>query len=489
LAEQPISKPEEPPQKTGLPEDKIARSLRYSVWDAGYYASMVGFAETYFIPLLIFIGASTLQVGIFSAAPQLFVALSQFVSLLLVERLLVRKRIIVASSSLQSLCLFAIAYGTITGKLTPWAMIIIGILYYAFNGMTLPPWNSLMGDLTSKANRGEYFGKRNGTSQLVSFTAIVIGGLILQYFKNIDSVSAGFSLIIILAFVSRLGSVYSTSRHFEAPYRKNHNAYFSFWEFLKRSPKSNFAHFVFLISLMNLAVYTAAPYFAVYMLRDLEFSYLQYTVAQGIFIAVQFITMRRWGPISDRYGNRIVLLITGLIMPVIPILWFMSRNFFYIVVIQVFSGICWAGWMIAVNNFIFDAVTPAKRARCAAYLNFFNSTGICLGSLLGAFLSIHAPSSINTGAMHIIFFSSLEYIFLISAALRGLAMMFIMPAIREVRSVSPPDAHDMFVRLTSIKPFQGVRFDPFTGHSRKNGINDKKRQPGEKPSRTRRHFS
>ncbi|MFH1514671.1 MAG: MFS transporter [bacterium] len=345
----------------------------------------------------------------------------------------------------------------------------LSIAYFAANGISIPAWNSLIGDLTHDENRGSYFGRRNGLSQLFLFAGIFTGGFILHHFDNLHTPLTGFLIIFLLAAVSRTGSAVSLSRHYDVPYIKREGSQFSFWDFIKRSKKSNFANFVFFIASMSLAIQVAAPFFAIYILRDLGFSYIAYTFQLGVFVASQFIAMRSWGAYADRFGNRNVLKLTGAIMPLIPVLWFFSKEYPYLVLVQVISGLAWGGWALSAGNFIFDAVTPPKRARCAAYFNFFNFTGVFIGAMIGAFLVRIAPSVIDTGAMKIEFISPLQYLFLVSAALRFLVFIVFIPLIREVRPVdAEPTTRETFLLLTHLKPFSGVRHEPFTGRIMKN---------------------
>lgn len=154
-------------------------------------------------------------------------------------------------------------------------------------------------------------------------------------------------------------------------------------------------------------------------------------------------------------------------MPVLPILWLFSSNYFYILFLMILSGLAWAGWALATGNFIFDAVTPQKRARCSAYLNFFACLGIFFGSLIGGYITTHVPQTVDLGIMKLTFFSVLQYAFLVSGILRMLVVITFMPSIHEVRDVEKPKASDMFMMLTHIKPVHGGLFEPFTGSGRK----------------------
>ena len=73
--------------------DGIQYSLWLSIWEGASYSVMAGFIEVYFIPLLIALQATDFQVGFLVAMIQLFLGLSQFTGLALVERFKVRKPI------------------------------------------------------------------------------------------------------------------------------------------------------------------------------------------------------------------------------------------------------------------------------------------------------------------------------------------------------------------------------------------------------------
>jgi MFS family permease len=119
--------------------------------------------------------------------------------------------------------------------------------------------------------------------------------------------------------------------------------------------------------------------------------------------------------------------------------------------------------MLSTANFIFDAVTPAKRARCVAYLTLFNCLGIFAGALVGAYVSRIAPQSLHSDAITVLFFSPLQFIFLLSGLLRFVVVFLFMATIKEVRDVKEPRLKDMFLRFTNIRPLSGVKYEPYTG--------------------------
>ncbi|HEX9136378.1 MAG TPA: hypothetical protein VF905_05485, partial [Nitrospirota bacterium] len=49
---------------------RIRKSLRYSIFDGAFAASMIGFGESFFVAFGLFLKATTLQVGLLSSLPQ-----------------------------------------------------------------------------------------------------------------------------------------------------------------------------------------------------------------------------------------------------------------------------------------------------------------------------------------------------------------------------------------------------------------------------------
>ena len=53
-----------------------------------------------------------------------------------------------------------------------------------------------------------------------------------------------------------------------------------------------------------------------------------------------------------------------------------------------------AGFYLSVANFLFDAVTTAKRARCVAYYNTLTNIGLVVGAVLGGYIVKHVTNHV-----------------------------------------------------------------------------------------------
>ncbi|HET6370811.1 MAG TPA: MFS transporter [Nitrospiria bacterium] len=440
----------------------VQNSLRASIKDGVFFSMMTGFGESYLGAYAIFLGASNPQIGLLSSLPQLLGAFFQFVSVRVTHLLQQRRRVILAGVVLQALTWIPIIlFPLIFSSHRVDILIGLVVLYFLGVSFATPPWTSLIGDLVHPRRRGWFFAKRNRLISITSFTALCLGGLILHQAQGWGIEGIGFVVIFSLAFAARWVSAYYLTRHVDPTYASKSEDQFSIWEFLIRGRRSNFGRFVLYVALMYFSVQVSAPFVTPYLLRDLQFSYVQFMAVAAAAVIAQFLTMNFWGRLADYFGNKRVLQLTGLLLPVIPPLWLLTVNFYAILGIQMFAGFAWAGFSLAMGNYVLDVVTPPKRARCVALYNSANAIGIFIGASLGGTLSRWLPREVQFAGMHFSLASNLLFLFLISAIFRLSVSLAFLPTFREVREVHPFVAREFFVRIAYMRPLAGLKFDLF----------------------------
>jgi MFS family permease len=202
-----------------------------------------------------------------------------------------------------------------------------------------------------------------------------------------------------------------------------------------------------------------------YMLRELHFSYLEFTASGIAVILAQTSAFRFWGRVADRYGNRFVLSLTGVGVVLVPLPWLLSQRFEYVLGFQVFSGLWWSGFQLGVANFIFDAVTPGRRARCVAYHNTLMHGAVLAGATVGGLLAPRLPALLPyAGALGLV--SGLQVLFALSSLLRAGFVAAFIAAVREVRPVEPAPRLRALVHAVGAFPVRGLRLSLFTGDER-----------------------
>ncbi len=427
----------------------VKNTLRVSFLDGLFASIMTGFSDTFLTPYCLALKGTTRQVGLLASIPNLAASLFQLKSSDVIARFKSRKKILttcVLFHALTWLPILAIPY-VFKSNMSLYLICFVA-LYATFNGFAVPAWTSMMSDYIPPGSRGKYFGWRNRVLGLVVVAAAVAGGFILKI-TNKKGAIFGFTVIFSIAFLARMISWYFLTRMHERRLKISKEAYFTFWDFLKRARESNFAKFVFFVGGMSFAVNLAAPFFAVYMLRDLKMDYLIYTIVVTSATLTSLVMMNLWGKYTDVVGNIRVLKTTSLLIPVIPVFWLFSANVFYLIIIQIISGFFWAGFNLSASNFIYDAVSASKRSRCVAYFNVVNGVSIYLGALIGGFLAGMLPSIIRS--------SRILSLFALSSIMRLIIVYIFYNRIKEVRpAVKKISSIELFSSIIGINPVIGA---------------------------------
>lgn len=435
-------------------DPQVERSLQHSVRDGVAYSVMTGAGESYFSAYALFLKASTAQIAVLAALPSLLGSLMQLLSAWLGQRTGRRKAIILSGAALQCVTWFPIIW-------LPYVFpehavpLLIGCiaLYHAALNFSVPVWSSLMGDLVPERRRGRYFAWRTRLASISSFVSLIVAGMLLNHFDASDQTRLGFTILFSVAAAARIYSTHQLSRMYEPPCVSHPIELPPLSQLWQRLWGSQFIRFSLSVTLMNSAVAISAPFFSVYMLRDLKFSYVEFMCNTAMAVIVQFLTLKTWGRLADIFGNRPILTATSLIIPILPALWLVSGNFWYLLGLQVISGIAWAGFGLSAGNYLYDLVPSGKRSAFVAMHNVLNSAGAFLGAMLGAYLAAHTPATLSLFG-HTVKWSHLFWgVFLVSALARGCAAFLFSFLVRSTTPISRRgDARKLLSRLMRRTP-------------------------------------
>jgi MFS family permease len=424
----------------------VRESLRASFKDGIFASFMGGVTDHYATPLALFLGATVQQVGLITALPNLLSSLSQFFAVRIIYwvggRIKLLVRLVFSQASLL-LCIAMLPWLEISGRVE--LLLVLLILAALCGGLAGPAWGSLMSDYIPSSKRGRYFGWRNRTIGAVALGSVITSGLILNSFQEV-SYAAGFLIIFSLAALARYASAYFVKQMDEPPHRRDPASDFTFLMFVARFRESNFLKFVVFCACLTFATYLSAPFFAVFMLRDLQLSYLTYMALQVCSSFASLVALPLWGKHADLVGNVRVLRLSSLFAALVPAFWLWSRDPAYLMLVQIWGGFSWSGVTLSAANFIYDAVTPQKRVRCIAYFNVINGVALFLGSSTGGFLAARLPP---------LFGYSLLSLFALSCLCRLFFYLLLSRSFREVRPAHEVTVHELFFSVVGIRPLVG----------------------------------
>ncbi|MBI2045705.1 MFS transporter [Candidatus Pacearchaeota archaeon] len=421
-------------------EELKAKTRKISIKDGSAFGIMDGMGLRYITPYALRLGANNAQIGFLTSIPSLIGNFLQMFASKAMNKYS-RKKIILFGVFFQALMWLPLIligymffYRDLNQSTSSNLVVIIYSLIVIFGAFLAPTWNSLMRDVVTK-NTGAYFGRRNRIVGAFVLVSLLIGSFILDYFKK-TNVFIGFLIIFVIAFFARTISWLFLKKHYEPELKLQKGYFFSFKQFVSKIPQSNFGKFALFVALMMLATSIAAPFFSVYMLKELRFNYVTWMLVTIASSITSIIFMPLWGKVADKYGNLSVIRVSSAFIPFVALLWMASPLIMrinpiiliiYLLLIECMSGIVWAGFNLSVANFVFDAVTRERFPLCIAYSNFLNGLGIFIGATIGGVIS-----SLNFSFGWI---SPLIFIFILSGVARTMVYVLMIPGIKEVRRV------------------------------------------------------
>lgn len=409
---------------------KKEKALNLSIVEGSMASASVGVSSSYITPFALKLAAQPIHIGIISSLASLVSPLAQLKGSSLMEKYR-RKSIATKTVILQAILWLPISLLAILA----WKNIAINYLLYAFilfytilvalGGLAHPAWFSWMGDLISDERRGRYFSKRNRITGIVDFTTTILAVILLQFLENKNFALVGFAILFFLAFVFRFASFTLLKAQY-SPHLRPRGKYKINWkEFLKNN--GNFKKFAVYQMFFNFAIMVASPFFAVYMLEDLKFSYITFIIVSLSSVVFYLIFMSFIGKWSDKYGNLKLLYLSNAGFALTPILWiFIKSPLMLILIPQLISGLANAAFVIAFSNFTYDALSEEKRGAGIAYVNLFVGIGSFIGALIGGILLNY---------INISFMNKFLFVFALAASLRLLVALFYLPRIKEEKKV------------------------------------------------------
>ncbi len=446
----------------------LRRTLRYSQQESVASATMTGTNDNFLNAFAISLQATALQMGWLTAIPQLFGAVWQIVSVWMANHV-TRKPLVVGVALLQSLVVGSMALLSIASGLgelqtsrVVW-LIVLAVGYFSCINIIQPHWRAWMGSLVPRSRRGVFFAARSRLTMAASLIVFIGGGVLLSYTEMADRAWLGFGLLFGVAAIGRLVSAILLWRMHDPDAGSSQTAMRlrdSLLHIRESLKDPTFRHYSFFVACFQGAVAVSAPFFAVYMLRDLQFTYLQFTINSVASIATQFLMLRFWGRFSDRFGNHLVMVLSSCAIPVIPLAWMVSPDPLYLVFVQIVSGIFWSGFTLSTANYLYD-IRPhhTNFALYAAIQSGSSAVMVFCGGVFGGYAALHAPAIADAIVEIWKPGSDLFIVFIITAILRSAVAAWFMPRLKEPKIRTRPKLLDIIFRIARISSISGVSLD------------------------------
>jgi MFS family permease len=313
-----------------------------------------------------------------------------------------------------------------------------------------------MGDLVPEATRGVYFGKRNMVVSVAGMAATLGGGLFLAFWQQQTGTHNpyGFVCIFALGVGAGVASAWFLSRVADPDDTAMSKALFRFAMFLQPFRDPNFRLLMFMVAGWTFAIQLAAPFYSVFMIEQLRLSYPVMTLFTTVATLAMAFMMRTWGPLTDKFGNKPVILVASTVLILVPVIWLFALPQAYLLPLTVahaLSGAALAGATLSHFNISMKLSPQAGRSvYLAAYTAVTGLIGGTAPIICGYLSELLQGIQIALGGYQM---TGLHTIFLLSAALQFL----ILPGFLKLQETGAASPVAIIIQLQNdLNPQSGI---------------------------------
>ncbi len=401
------------------------------------------------------IGLSDFSFGLVYAVTPIFSTLQLFASYVL-ERTQKRKFILMLSGLAQRIAW--LPFGLIPffvpmslGALRVWMV----FLFVSVSAISAPFLNvsffSLASDLVPMNIRGRYFATRSRISTICG----VVGGILTAQLLDKYSSFAGYAFVFALASVTGSIDILCFSKMKFPPMQaaEKSESFLSMVVDVLRN--KTYMKFVMFVTIWAFSVNLSQPFYFVHMKQRMLLSNTFVTVLMQILpnICTVFV-VSSWGRALDKYGNKSIMHIANGILCIAPFLWvFTGANAVSIVLVAIcglMQGLLAVGFDLGVQN-MFLGQSPNKNRSMfiAMYFVFTALIGAGAANAMGGFLLDNVFSVAEGLKLHLfgVTFTRYNYLFLLTAILRCVAILILLPKMTDEERYIPP--REMIRRVVS----------------------------------------
>jgi len=437
---------DEPKQTLGgvvIGSPTVHRALLLSFWDGTFATVMVALTETFGIAAAVSLKAPSMAIALLGSTPLLLGSLGQYFLPAIIDTRHARKAHVLTGVGLQGAFLVAAAFtGFLRSPYAAWAYVACIALAGVCANVTTASWVSWMGDLVPPEIRGRHFAWRNRLFAVVNLSCAMLAGLSASDYTSHNAPWTFFTWIFVAAGAARALSYQALKRQYEPPVvpAKERPRF-------RVTPSRDFKTFCYAHALVQGAAAMSAPFFGVWYLRDLHFSYLALAITSCCMILGSIIALPVWGKLADRIGNRNTLRIAGLLISVVPLPYLAFTSQLAVWIINVGGGVACAGYNLVSFNHMLSASENKDRARLSAYASAVTGVVVFSMTLLGGALATRLP---------VLFVWQLQTLFLVSAVMRLLTFSYFFPRLQEYTPVPGQDAQDLFNQIPGYRVGLGL---------------------------------
>jgi len=434
---------------------KVQRGLSRSI-----FASTVGmvFFAVAMGPMLtgfaLKLGATPVQIGLIGALP-LIVGPVQLVAAVWLERTGKRKPLWMITTVAQRALwvpILVLPFVLYPAHSTSAMLALMALLLFswALASFSAPYWQSWMADLIPEGQSGRFWGRRtafcNGSAMV---TSLLLSPL-LDHFPD-ERKFIGYAIVFGVGVIfGELDLIIHWPVPEPAMVRTETAP--TLWEAVKLPFLHRyFRGFIIVQIAWAAAVWVMVPFYYVFLLENLELSYLTIAVLNALGQIAAVSTSRVWGFFCDRFGSKPVLKLCYILMltqPLVLLFCTKSNAMQILVPLAVYIGFANAGAVVAITSLVLGLPPrEGKSMYIAAYNAIVQVPGAVVPVLGGLIVGAVGERTFGSGLLTI---DAIKVLFLISAVMR----LSVVPLMRLVAEVSDASVSHVVSQVFYGNPFR-----------------------------------
>ena len=381
-----------------LTPSQIRRGMRFSIIDAIFANPFYGLtwaAGVFMTGCALTLGANNFEIGLLSSLAPLLSG-GYLIGAWFLERLGTRKKFYGITAAIHRAVFFGVLLLPFISTVASPRIVVAYFLAIAFISIFVgtfqtTAWISWMADMVPADQRGSFFSRRNMISGAVWMGLSFLFGMFIDNNNTVTGYAIVFSIGTLLA----LFSLFFVLQQPEPPMilAEKKSSFLALWKNAYALPQ--FRNFLFFFISWGFATGLAAPFYNVYMLKELHITIAQITVLGILGGIIGTIAMPYWGLLSDKTGNKPVLLFALLGSCITAAGWlFLSgtNQYWLLPMLFIFSGFFDTGIGLITFNMLLGIMPEQNKP---SYIALFESVvGTCSGfaPAIGGFIALNAPA-------------------------------------------------------------------------------------------------
>lgn len=347
----------------------------------GMFPFVIGFAVKV-------LGWTDKRVGLLAALPYICLFVQPPLMILL-QRFFTLRQIMMLTFFMNALPWTVIsAFPWIPEPHRDWVFFTISFVSTLGNAICSIAWSASMSELVPLKMRGKFFGTRNLMFGFWTLVVVLGAGWIVDRYGSSFEV---FGMIFSAAAASRMVGLYFLSRmKFPAAVTELRPQTVSLGTFTAVFRDWNFVRLMLFTGLFGMCLYLGWPFYSVYVLKELHLSVGDLTILTTVFTLGGLVSLRTWGGLSDRFGNKPIMITSALLWLIFAaVSWLLSgpKHHNHLYVTYFVTGFMMAGFQqLGQFNLMIKMVPPQNTSHyISVYLSFTNML-IALGPLVGGLI-------------------------------------------------------------------------------------------------------